>query len=86
MIFFVLLELKDVPGVILYREFSNAENVIHATSIGGTTGASYYNPTRDLVDSYLCSDGKTVGIVRYIRETKICMTSLVAGITDSGCK
>lgn len=51
--------MKDVPGVILYREFSNAENVIHATSIGGTTGASYYNPTRDLVDSYLCSDGKT---------------------------
>ena len=56
---FCSLELKDVPGVILYREFSNAENVIHATSIGGTTGASYYNPTRDLVDSYLCSDGKT---------------------------
>lgn len=55
---FCSLELKDVPGVILYREFSNALNVVHAVSIGGTTATSYYNPTRDLVDTYLCTDGK----------------------------
>ena len=55
---FCSLELKDVPGVILYREYSNAVGVVHAVSIGGTTATSFYNPTRDLVDSYLCSDGK----------------------------
>ena len=31
---------------------------MYAVSIGGTTATSFYNPTRDLVDSYLCSDGK----------------------------
>ena len=55
---FCSLALKDVPGVILYREYSNDLSVTHAVSIGGTTATSYYNPTRDLVDSYLCSDGK----------------------------
>ena len=55
---FCSLELKDVDGVILYREFSNTVDVVHAVSIGGTTAMSFYNPTRDLVDSYLCSDGK----------------------------
>ena len=55
---FCSLELKDVTGVILYREYSDAVGVVHAVSIGGTTATSFYNPTRDLVDSYLCTDGK----------------------------
>lgn len=56
---FCSLDLKDIPGVILYREYADGVGVVHSTSISGTTGASFYNPTRDLVDSYLCSDGKT---------------------------
>ena len=56
---FCSLDLKDVEGIILYRAFSDAADVEHALSIGGTTATSFYNPTRDLVDSYLCSDGKT---------------------------
>lgn len=56
---FCSLELATVPGIILYKEFLDAANVVHATSIGGTTALSYYNPTRDLMDSYLCSDGRT---------------------------
>lgn len=55
---FCSLDLSGVPGIILYKPYSNAENVVHAVSIGGTTATSFYNPTRDLVDSYLCSDGK----------------------------
>lgn len=56
---FCSLDLSGVPGIILYKEYLDAANVVHATSIGGTTALSYYNPTRDLMDSYLCSDGKT---------------------------
>lgn len=56
---FCSLELAGTPGVILYKEYLNDAGVVHATSIGGTTASSYYNPTRDLVDSYLCSDGNT---------------------------
>lgn len=55
---FCSLSLDGVAGVILYKAFSNAAKVTHATSIGGTTEKSFYNPTRSLVDSYLCSDGK----------------------------
>lgn len=56
---FCSLELAGTPGIILYKEYLNDAGVLHATSIGGTTALSYYNPTRDLVDSYLCSDGNT---------------------------
>lgn len=52
-------DLSAIPGIILYKPYSNAAGVTHALSISGTTGSSYYNPTRDLVDSYLCFDGKT---------------------------
>ena len=31
---FCSLELKDVTGVILYREYSDAVGVVHAVSIG----------------------------------------------------
>ncbi len=55
---FTSLNLDGVAGVLLYREYLNSENVVHAISITGTTAASYWNPTRDLVDSYLCFDGK----------------------------
>lgn len=51
-------DLSAVTGILLYKPYSNDASVVHALSIGGTTAASYYNPTRDLVDSYLCSDGK----------------------------
>lgn len=56
---FCSLDLSKVAGIILYKPYLNAESVVHAVSIGGTTAMSFYNPTRDLVDSYLCSDGKT---------------------------
>ena len=52
------LELSGVKGIILYKEYSNAAGVVHATSRTGVTAAAHWNPTRDLVDSYLCSDGK----------------------------
>lgn len=55
---FTSLDLSGVAGVILYRAYSNDQNVVHSISISGTTAQSYYNPTRDLVDSYLCYDGK----------------------------
>lgn len=55
---FTSLSLSGVAGVILYREYSDAAGVTHAISIGGTTAQSFYNPTRDMVDSYLCYDGK----------------------------
>lgn len=55
---FTSLSLSGVPGVLLFREYSNKQNVVHAISILGCTATSYYNPTRDLVDSYLCIDGK----------------------------
>ena len=47
-----------MTGIILYKAYANDANVVHATSIGGTTAQSFYNVTRDMVDSYLCSDGK----------------------------
>jgi len=52
------LSLNGIPGIILYKAYSNEAGVVHATSIGGTTAQSFYNVTRDMVDSYLCSDGK----------------------------
>lgn len=51
--------LDGMEGIILYKPYSNAAGVVHAVSISGTTGTSFFNPTRDLVDSYLCFDGKT---------------------------
>lgn len=51
--------LQGMTGVLLYKPYSNDANVVHAVSIGGTTATSYFNVTRDVVDSYLCSDGKT---------------------------
>lgn len=51
-------DLSGIPGIILYKPYSNAAGVVHSLSISGTTGSSYMNPTRDLVDSYLCFDGK----------------------------
>lgn len=53
------LDLSGTKGIILYKEFSNAAGVIHATSRTGITALAHWNPTRDLVDTYLCSDGKT---------------------------
>lgn len=41
---FCSLDLSGVPGIILYKPYSNAENVVHAVSIGGTTATSFYNP------------------------------------------
>lgn len=55
---FTSLDLSNVPGVILYRAYSNDQNVVHSISINGTTAQSFWNPTRDFVDSYLCYDGK----------------------------
>ena len=52
------LSLNGMTGIILYKAYANDANVVHATSIGGTTAQSFYNVTRDMVDSYLCSDGK----------------------------
>lgn len=52
------LDLNGVAGIILYKPYLNAEGVVHAVSITGTTSLSYHNVTRDMVDSYLCSDGK----------------------------
>lgn len=51
--------LDGMEGIILYKPYSNGAGVVHAVSISGTTGTSFFNPTRDLVDSYLCFDGKT---------------------------
>lgn len=51
--------LDGMEGIILYKPYSNSAGVVHAVSISGTTGTSFFNPTRDLVDSYLCFDGKT---------------------------
>lgn len=56
---FCSLDLSGVPGVILYRAFSNDAQVTHAVSIGGTVNPAPYQPTRDFVDSYLCCDGRT---------------------------
>lgn len=50
--------LDGMEGIILYKPYSNSAGVVHALSIGGTTASSFFNPTRDLVDSYLCFDGK----------------------------
>ena len=55
---FCSLSLSGNPSVLLYREYANGAGVVHDTSIQGTTAAAYYQPTHDLVDSYLCSDGR----------------------------
>lgn len=52
------LDLSKTEGIILYKPYSNAAGVVHATSIGGTAANSYWNITRDMMDSYLCYDGK----------------------------
>lgn len=51
-------DLSAVTGILLYKPYSNGASVVHSLSINGTTANSFFNPTRDLVDSYLCSDGK----------------------------
>ena len=53
------ISLDGVEGIILYKPYSNQASVVHSVSISGTTGTSFFNPTRDLIDSYLCFDGKT---------------------------
>ena len=55
---FCSLDLSKVTGIIMYKPYANAAGVVHALSITGTTANSFYNPTRDLIDSYLCYDGK----------------------------
>lgn len=52
------ISLKGIDGILLYKPYNNQAGVIHATSILGTTALSYYNVTKDMVNSYLCSDGK----------------------------
>lgn len=55
------LDLKGMDGILLYKPYSVAAGVTHGVSAGGETAISYFNVTRDMVDTYLCSDGKTIG-------------------------
>lgn len=55
------LDLSNTAGVLLYKEYNNAVGLTHSISINGTTNseAARYEPTRDMMDSYLCVDGAT---------------------------
>lgn len=57
---FCSLDLSSNPSVLLFKQYSDAAGVVHATSIGGTVNNWWYNPTHDFVASFLCNDGKPV--------------------------
>ena len=51
------IDLKGMNGILLYKPYNNDAEVVHSTSINGTTARSYYNVTKDMINSYVCSDG-----------------------------
>jgi starch-binding outer membrane protein, SusD/RagB family len=55
------ISLAGMPGILLYKEYNNAIGLTHSISITGTTNSvsARFEPTRDMMDSYLCTDGKT---------------------------
>ncbi len=53
------LDLSGMDGVLLYKPYSVAEGVVHSISNSGEGSKSYFDVTRDMVDSYLCADGET---------------------------
>ncbi|MGV6945665.1 RagB/SusD family nutrient uptake outer membrane protein [Sphingobacterium kyonggiense] len=55
------IDLANTKGILLYKEYNNAVGLTHAISISGTTNSesARFEPTRDLMDSYLCIDGHT---------------------------
>lgn len=55
------VDLASVEGVLLYREYSNALGLTHYFSINAASNSATarFEPTRDMVDAFLCTDGQT---------------------------
>lgn len=52
--------LAGMPGVLLYFEYSDEAGLVHQGGRQAGASGNRYEGTKDLVDLYLCSDGKPI--------------------------